>query len=507
MDILESFVKDVITLPSLPAIAVRIIREVKKNNFSIGKLADIISVDPSLTAKVLKIANSSFYSLQYKVDSIEKAINVLGVNALKNAALTFVIVTGFNRKSTGKFNHEFFWRRAITAAVSARMIASAAKMKSDDIFVTSLLMDVGVLTMYLSKPDDYMKVLEEKKTHGINIIEAERSVFGFDHQDVGGEILNSWGIPESIYWPISYHHNNENCPPELTSKVNILTLADMASSVYHGKREIRKIEELKHLLKNTLNIDETEVTSFIDTIAEKTIEILSFYEIDAGDMKPCSEILQEANQELGRVNQSCTQLVADLNEAKQDAENLAVELWQTKEKMKEIAIRDVLTGLHNHRYFHELMDKEMERIERFGHVMSIAMIDIDNFKNINDTYGHLNGDEVLRSIGKLLMESVRLPDVATRYGGEEFTIILPETDTKGAVIVTERIRQMVEGLEVIIGSQKITITISLGITTYDPRKGTKTKSEIMHAADMAMYKSKAAGKNRLSISSSPKAEA
>ena len=505
MDILESFVKDVITLPSLPAIAVRIIREVKKKKFSIGKLADIISVDPSLTAKVLKMANSSFYSPQYKVDSIEKAINVLGVNALKNAALTFVIVTGFNRKSTGKFNHEFFWRRAITAAVSARMIASGAKMKSDDIFVTSLLMDVGVLTMYLSKPDDYIKVLEEKKTNGFDIVEAERSVFGFDHQDVGGEILNAWGIPDSIYLPISYHHNNENCPPEMTGKVNILMLADMASSVYHGSREIRKIEKLKHLLKNRLNIDETEVKSFIDLIAEKTIEILSFYEIDAGDMKPCSEILQEANQELGSMNQSCVQLVAELNEAKNNAENLAVELWQTKEQMKEIAIRDMLTGLHNHRYFHELMDREMQRIERFGHVMSIAMIDIDNFKNINDNYGHLSGDEVLRSFGKLLLESVRLPDVATRYGGEEFAIILPETDTRGAVIVIERIRQMVEGLKVIIDSHCIKITISLGITTYDPGKGKKTKSEIIHAADMALYKSKAAGKNRLSISSCLKA--
>ena len=101
----------------------------------------------------------------------------------------------------------------------------------------------------------------------------------------------------------------------------------------------------------------------------------------------------------------------------------------------------------------------------------------------------------------MLLESVRLPDVATRYGGEEFTILLPETDAKGAVIVTERIRQMVEGLDVMVGGHIIKITISIGIATYDPKRGNKTKSEIIHAADRALYKAKAAGKNRLSISS------
>jgi diguanylate cyclase (GGDEF)-like protein len=496
---LNALLKGVATLPSLPAIAVRIIQEIKKDKSSLSELANIISFDPALAAKILKIANSSFYSLPYKVESIERAVNILGLEALKNIALSFVIVRGFNRNSEGEFDHEYFWKRSITSAVSAEMIAAKLNIKHEETFVTSLLSDIGVLVIYLICPEDYVRGLNRKRAAQISTCEAEIAVLGFDHQDVGSEILKEWGIPESIYMPIAYHHNMQDCPADIKDTADVLMLSDIVSSVYHGNRSTKKFDTLKHLLQGRLNMSEMDVGEFVDSVAEKTIEILASFEIDAGDMKPYSQILQEANEELGKLNLSYEQLVMELKQAKEMAEKLAVEAWEAKEQLRELAIRDGLTNLYNHRYFQELLDRELPRVERYSHDLSIIMIDIDHFKQINDTYGHPQGDLVLRSIAGVFDETIRKPDTSARYGGEEFVIVLPETDIKGAVTLAERLRQTIEKMQFNLDGKTVKITISLGVTTYVPVRVKKTKAEVIDAADRALYNSKQTGRNKLSI--------
>jgi len=499
MDSLKSLLQGVATLPSLPAIGVRIIQEIKKDTSSLSELAKIISFDPALTAKILKITNSSFYALPYKVESIERAVNILGLEALKNIALSFVIVRGFKKDSVDTFDHELFWKRSITAAVSAEMIAARLGMKREETFVTPLLKDIGVLVMYLSRPDDYLRVLDEKRVSRLKTFEAEQVVFGFDHQDVGSEILKTWGIPENIYTPIAYHHKVQDCPAGLKDAVEILMLSDLSSSVYHGNRGVEKFGELKQLLQDKLNVNEHDVELFVDSIAEKTIEILSTFEIDASDMKPYSQILEEVNEELGKLNLSYEQLVMELKQEKMKVEELARELKCANEKLRELAFRDGLTNLYNRRFFQELLDKELQRVERYSHSLSFMMIDIDYFKKINDTYGHPQGDVVLRSIAEVFEKTVRRPDTAARFGGEEFAIVLPETDIKGAVVLAERLRQIVEKLEITSEDKVIKFTISIGVTSYEPGKVKKSREEIVEAADRALYNSKQTGRNKLSI--------
>lgn len=499
METLSSLLKGVATLPSLPAIAMRIVQEVKKDKSSISALAKIISVDPALTAKILRVANSSFYSLPYKVESIERAVNILGMEALKNIALSFAIVRGLKRNSVDEFDHELFWKRSITAAVSAELIASRLGTSREDTFVTPLLMDVGVFVMYLSNPDAYLRVVNKKKISTLTTYEAEREVFGFDHMEVGAEILKQWSIPEDIYLPIAYHHKRQDCPPEVREMVDILTLADISSSVYHGNKSIKKFGEFKHLLQDKLNITDEEVSEFTDLIAEKTLEILSTFEIDPGDMKPYSQILEEANEELGKLNLSYEQLVMELKQAKEMAEKLAVEAWEAKERLREVAVKDGLTDLYNHRYFQDCLDKELHRVERYSDDLSLIMVDIDHFKRINDTYGHPQGDIVLKTIADTFQNIVRKPDTVARYGGEEFAIILPATDIKGAVVLAERLRKAVAEQQIKLDGKIVKVTISLGVTTYEIKRGRKNKAEIIEAADKALYNSKQTGRNKLSI--------
>ncbi|RJQ48685.1 MAG: diguanylate cyclase [Nitrospiraceae bacterium] len=500
MNTLDSLLENVSELPSLPAVAMRIIQEVKKENFAVNDLASIISYDPALSAKILKVANSPYYALPFKVDSVDKAVNILGIKALKNIALSFVIVKGLKRNSLDGFDHNLFWKRSITTAVSAEMIAEKLNVKLEDTFVTSLLMDIGIIVMYISRRDEYLKVLDEKRILNLSTVEAEKNFLGCDHQEVGSEILRRWGLPENICQPVAYHHRINEAPPSLRDTLHVLMLSNMASSIYHGKKSVEKFQELNELLQDRLSLTATEVGEFIDSIADKTVGILSNFEIDAGNLKPYSQILEDAVAELGKLNLSYEQLVMELKQEKMKVEDLAKELKNANEKLRELAVKDGLTNLYNRRFFQNLMEKELESAGRYSHNLSLIMIDIDHFKKINDTFGHPAGDDVLRSVTGLLTEALRKSDTAARYGGEEFVVVLPETDIKGAVTLAERIRKLVEKAEIMIDAKAIRITVSLGVTTYTPGKGTKNVAELIKSADTALYNSKQTGRNKISIS-------
>lgn len=168
-------------------------------------------------------------------------------------------------------------------------------------------------------------------------------------------------------------------------------------------------------------------------------------------------------------------------------------------KLEHLSVTDRLTGLYNHGYLHQRLDEEVRRAVRFGRNLSVIILDIDDFKQFNDRYGHPRGDVVLRAVGTIIRDNLREIDIAARYGGEEFVAILPETDTAGAAAVAERIRA---GMERWSWSPKesdtpVRVTISLGVATYPTHA--VTPAELIEAADQAMYAAKRTGKNRVVI--------
>jgi diguanylate cyclase (GGDEF)-like protein len=499
MTTITDFFKDDIRLPSPPSIAVRILEAIKKDEASFQELARIISSDPALAAKILMVANSSFYNITRKIDSIPRALTILGTNIIKNIALSFVIAKGLRGPSEDGFDFDFFWKRALTAAVSADIISPVISAKNEDIFVTSLLQDIGIVIMYFCRTGDYLKVLDEKRASLSGIEAAEKKVFGFDHQELGSEVLKRWGIPETIYGPVRYHHRYHDVPQRFQIISHLLWLSDKMSSVYHGTRSAEKIQDIKNIICGDYGANEEELESIIDSVANKSLEILSFFEIEPGNMKPFSQILQEANEELGKLNLSYEQLTVELKQAKEKAEKFALELKNTNEQLREMTFRDGLTGLYNHRYFQDLMGKELSRSRRYKKSFSLMMLDLDHFKKINDEYGHPVGDLVLKQVCKSIKDTIRDCDIAARYGGEEFAIVLPETELGGAIIVAERLRKAIEQLQIDTNGCRIGVTASVGLTSYHPSTKKIGKSEILSEADIALYNSKNKGRNMTSI--------
>lgn len=171
------------------------------------------------------------------------------------------------------------------------------------------------------------------------------------------------------------------------------------------------------------------------------------------------------------------------------------ELERANERLQEIAVRDGLTGLFNHRYFQEILAKEASRASRHHRELSLLFLDVDDFKKYNDTYGHQLGDTLLKQLSHIIMGAMREGDVVARYGGEEFVIILPETDSSYAVQVAEKLRRLVEN-HPFRGEESQPhgkVTISLGVANW--KSDGSTVASLIQRADQALYRAKNEGKN------------
>ena len=176
---------------------------------------------------------------------------------------------------------------------------------------------------------------------------------------------------------------------------------------------------------------------------------------------------------------------------------LTNERLQMLEKLKKQSITDGLTKLYNSRHFYNQLKSEVDRSTRYSHPLTMLILDIDHFKDYNDRYGHLEGDKVLLRIGQVIKLLLRKMDSAYRYGGEEFTVILPETDSEEAFTVAQRIRKAIK--EIVFSPEPgnyASITISIGMTAYSPLEGL---TDFIQRADKALYVSKEGGRDKVSV--------
>jgi diguanylate cyclase (GGDEF)-like protein len=193
--------------------------------------------------------------------------------------------------------------------------------------------------------------------------------------------------------------------------------------------------------------------------------------------------------------------VRELKEQLADLEAANSELLSRNSALSEISARDALTGLYNRWYVMEKIDSEMNRSLRHRSPVSLIMLDIDHFKRVNDSFGHSAGDRVLRSVGQVLRDSCRIYDIAGRYGGEEFCVVLPETKVGNTTVVAERIRERLAANRFEIGGDSVAVTASIGIAGIDAIESEAALSPaiLIDRADQALYSAKHRGRNRVEM--------
>jgi diguanylate cyclase len=210
----------------------------------------------------------------------------------------------------------------------------------------------------------------------------------------------------------------------------------------------------------------------------------SVLDLPGGGALTAGEILSRANEALSQLS-----FQSELDNARLEREHV---------QLSAEAATDGLTGIANRRAFDRSLEQQLRLARDYGYRVSVALIDLDQFKRINDTYGHGAGDEVLRAVARVITNSIRSTDFAARYGGEEFGVIMPNTPLGGAASLANRVRAALEANVVEFDGRDIFVTMSVGVATFDPRSGVSI-AELLAAADAALYEAKHAGRNAVRL--------
>jgi len=180
-----------------------------------------------------------------------------------------------------------------------------------------------------------------------------------------------------------------------------------------------------------------------------------------------------------------------------ERKRLEKDLKESEERYRQLSIMDDLTQLYNARHFHSQIKMEINRLERYDYPLTLLLLDIDDFKAFNDTYGHLEGDQVLMRLGQVIKRCLRKADSAYRYGGEEFTVILPMTTGQEGIVTAERIREELSKEDFTpVPDQIVHLTVSIGLSQYKQKESIK---DFVSRVDQLMYQSKKNGKDQISV--------
>lgn len=198
---------------------------------------------------------------------------------------------------------------------------------------------------------------------------------------------------------------------------------------------------------------------------------------------------------LDEIQQNIEHIIRDFDVPEENKMEVIKQINYIYTRTKYLSITDELTGLSNRRCFDNTLEKEFQRALRYNNKLTLVMFDIDHFKTVNDTYGHPCGDYILKEVANAALQTFRKTDTVFRFGGEEFVVILTETDIKQSEIPLERFRKTIETLDLTYQNQQINITVSIGACQLDQSIG--NKEEFLQKADNALYDAKNSGRNKV----------
>jgi putative nucleotidyltransferase with HDIG domain len=223
-------------LPALPAAVLELLRLVRRDDIETGTLAAKISLDPALTAKTLRLANSSFYGVPRHVTSVSDATLVLGLRTVRTLVTTAVLAGSFEPPACEGFDFPGFWQHAVSAAVSAKLIATAVGADGDTAFTAALLHDVGQLVLATGFSARFAQVLALRSASEIELVDAEQALLGIDHATLGALLAERWHFPREIVEAIGHHH----APPAIGNAIKLVHIVYVAGTLAHllglGKR-------------------------------------------------------------------------------------------------------------------------------------------------------------------------------------------------------------------------------------------------------------------------------
>jgi len=462
------------TLPSVPAVVVQVL-DLAGNMDSIGAadMAQVVARDPAMVARILKVANSVRYGVTHDISTLEQAIAMLGLAETMNLALSFSLVRELKSK-TSLFDHQQYWRRSVISAVAAVETGTLFHIASrDELFMAGLINDIGMLALNETLPE-YGRLAASSRNDHFRLVEIEHRELQTDHAIVGAWLLQRWGLPERLVRAVRDSHIDKKSDSTLA---NAVALGSRIADIWVNTESIETLEIAANVAEELFSMDHKQFGRLLAKTAEAFPEMVVDLDMDVGDEFEINKLLDQSRSALAEIN---------------------VQMIREARKLVIQAQRDSLTMLYNRTYLEHNFDNLFALSVTTGQPLTVIFIDVDRFKDINDTYGHASGDIVLIEVARTIQAAIRNYDTALRYGGDEFIALLSSAPNDVALYVSERIRSMVADRTYTIDKGvEINATVSVGYATLTSESTIKTSTELLEAADKKLYAAKFAGRNRV----------
>ncbi len=480
------------TLPTLPAVAMQVLELTRDPNITVAKLAKLVQADPSLSAKVLRTVNSSFFGLPSPCSKIDRALSLLGLNTIKSLVLGFTLVEG-TRGVPGDTGLDLtrHWRRAVYAAAAARHVAMATgACDPDEAFTAAMLQDIGMMACIVSFPEAYAPIISPCLNQHEPLPAVEREALGFDHATVGAALARKWKLPEHLAQSIEHHHAPDGADESVRPLTKTVWMGMIIAESMGIEGPANSEARFLIMAADFFRCPPSDLGPMLHKIAEGADGLASAFDREVGAMPNIKEIMAAASEQMLEAQMNSHQQTSTL-----ERENQALTIKATT---------DALTGAYNRTALESEGPAAFEKSRAAGTPFSTLFIDADKFKSVNDTHGHPAGDAVLIELAARVKDELSEPVRAYRYGGEEFAILAPGLDAAAAGALAERIRARIErepfDLSKVPGAPSaLRVTISAGHATTTHLAGEPAGlPALLKLADEGVYKSKQDGRNRVS---------
>jgi diguanylate cyclase (GGDEF)-like protein len=343
--------------------------------------------------------------------------------------------------------------------------------------------------------DDLEGAAEVARLPALHRVMHERAAGYLDHPAAGAALAATFMLPPHVEAAVSQHH--AELPPE-SLPARVAWAAERVAALWEGGDAV---QNRKAAIDAVIALGLTQEAAHLTlkSMPELVVAAATAFSRDVGPQQSVEGILVDVNRSLLEMTQNYDAAVRRLEMLLAEKEALGKQLLEANTQLSRLASTDSLTGLANKRALEEALTRDLARADRDQTWLTILISDIDFFKKVNDTYGHLTGDEVLRQIGRVFAGKMRGGDLAARYGGEEFLLILPGSNAIGGKIVAERLRKTIEELVVQGPKGPFSVTSSFGVASVCGPGCARNIKDLIGRADTALYAAKHGGRNRVVV--------